>query len=249
MAHYFASDVHLRFDLPDRDRRFRTWLCGLGVDDTLVIAGDLCDFWMASRSTENELLQSESLRALAEFRRQGATVMIMPGNHDAWLCPFYERELKAQIIAEPIDFSIHGLRLRLLHGHLMGVRRAWKGWMETRAFFEAFRRVPGPLAGTLDKLLSRNNERGLSADEERHLRVYRAYAARCGGEADLVVIGHVHRPVDDAAASPRLIVLGGWQRQSSYLKIDATGASFRIVDDDAGPPGTGRALEHETVGK
>ena len=49
MPHYFASDVHLRIDRPDRDRRFRAWLGRLTRDDALVIVGDLCDFWMGAR--------------------------------------------------------------------------------------------------------------------------------------------------------------------------------------------------------
>jgi UDP-2,3-diacylglucosamine hydrolase len=233
VAYYFASDVHLRFDQPDRDRRFRAWLSGLNRDDTLVIAGDLCDFWMGARCRENDLMRSESLQALAAFRRQGGSLSIMAGNHDEWLCPFYERELGAQIIAEPIDFSIHGLRLRLVHGHRLGARRAWKAWMEHRAFFEVFRRVPRPLAEMLDHVLCWNNERGLARDEERHLLVYRAYAAACRSEVDLVVIGHVHAPVDESQTGPRLIVLGGWQRHSSYLRIDRSGASFHVEDECA----------------
>jgi UDP-2,3-diacylglucosamine hydrolase len=236
VAHYFASDVHLRFDEPDRDRRFRAWLSDVTPDDTIVIAGDLCDFWMAARSSERELLHSESLQRLAEFRRAGGELLVMPGNHDAWLCPFYERELRAQIIGEPVDFSIHGLRLRLVHGHLLGARRAWKAWMEGRSFFVAFRRVPRPLAVALDQVLTWKNERGLAADEERHLRVFRQYAASCRGVVDLVVIGHVHRAVDDRETSPRLIVLGGWQRRSSYLRVDEAGASFRIADNPADCP-------------
>ncbi len=44
-----------------------------------------------------------------------------------------------------------------------------------------------------------------------------------------MVFGHVHRPVDLALGSVRLIVLGGWQkRRLSFLKIDASGASFQI---------------------
>jgi UDP-2,3-diacylglucosamine hydrolase len=119
----------------------------------------------------------------------------------------------------------------MVHGHLLGARRLWKAGMESRAFFRAFGRLPGPLARPLDHILIWKNERGLLADEERHLRVYRTYAASCRDVADLVVIGHVHRPVDEAHDGPRLIVLGGWQNRSSYLKIDEAGASFHIVPD------------------
>jgi UDP-2,3-diacylglucosamine hydrolase len=155
----------------------------------------------------------------------------MAGNHDEWLCPYYEAKLGARIIAEPFDLTIHGLRLRLVHGHHLGARRAWKSWMESRAFFKAFAAVPGPIARTLDQILAWHNERGLEADEERHLAVYRQYATHCRGSADIVVIGHVHRPVDLPHENPRLVVLGGWQHRSSFLKIDAAGATFHIESD------------------
>jgi UDP-2,3-diacylglucosamine hydrolase len=231
VAHYFASDVHLRFDRPDRDVRFSNWLSRLTADDSLLIAGDLCDFWMASRNTPTALLENTSLRRLAEFRRQGGDLSIMPGNHDAWLCPFYERELGARIVSDPFELTVCGLRLHLVHGHLLGARREWKAWMESHAFYSGFRRLPGPLAGALDGVLTWNNDRKLNSDEERHLRFYRVYAAQLRGHADLVVIGHVHRAVDEKTTDPRMIVLGGWQARSSYLKVDEQGASFHIQDE------------------
>jgi UDP-2,3-diacylglucosamine hydrolase len=231
VPHYFASDIHLRNDRPDRDRRFSAWLHRLTRDDSLVIVGDLCDFWMGSRRAHDDPLRSESLRALAEFRRQGSSLAIMAGNHDEWLCPFYEAELGATIITEPHDMTLHGIRLRIVHGHLLGARRAWKALMEGRAFFEAFSYVPGPFARALDHVLAWRNQRGLGADEERHLRIYGKYAAQFQGSADIVVFGHVHRPVDMPHANPRLIVLGGWQRQSSFLRIDASGATFHVEHD------------------
>ena len=76
--------------------------------------------------------------------------------------------------------------------------------MESHAFFRAFGWLPGPVARRLDRLLTWKNQRGLLADEERHLRVYRDYAASCRDSADIVMIGHVHRAVDEAGESPRL---------------------------------------------
>ncbi len=236
MPHYFVSDVHLRNDRPDRDRRFRAWLNRLTHHDELFIAGDLCDFWMGSRRAHEDPLESESLRALAEFRRGGGSLRIMAGNHDEWLCPFYQAELGATIVSEPYQVTSHGIRLRIVHGHLMGARRAWKAWMEGQAFFDAFSHVPGPLARALDQVLAWRNRRGLNADEERHLHVYRQYAAKYDSSADVVVFGHVHRAVDDARTSPRLIVLGGWHYRSSFLKIDEAGATFHVEHDPEPEP-------------
>jgi UDP-2,3-diacylglucosamine hydrolase len=217
--------------------------------DHLYLLGDLCDFWMGARASRAELMRSSSLQALAAFGREGGALAIMPGNHDAWLCPFYEHELGARIISEPFDLLIHGLRLRLVHGHLLGARRLWKSWMESRPFFTGFGRVPEPIARLLDRALTWRNEYGLLAEEERHLRVFRAYVAKCAEDVDLVMIGHVHRSVDDGATRPRMIVLGGWQCRSSFLLVDAKGAEFHVEPDRECEPGTAAAslqpsLEH-----
>jgi len=132
----------------------------------------------------------------------------------------------------------HGLRLHLVHGHLLGARRKWKAFLESREFFRGFGAVPHPLARGLDAVLEAKNQRGLDDDEHRHLAVYRAYAARFRDEADLVVFGHVHRAVDEPGP-PRMIVLGGWQDRISFLKIDARGASLLIETGDTGESSPG----------
>ena len=103
--------------------------------------------------------------------------------------------------------------------------------MESRDFWRAFGLLPSAVASILDQVLERKNMVNLEADECRHLAVFRSYAARRHGQADLVVFGHVHRPVDDQESDPRLVVLGGWQKRSSYLKIDDDGATFHVVED------------------
>lgn len=238
MNHYFVSDVHLRHDRPERAGRLAEFVSGLVADESLLILGDLCDFWMASRDSEDSLMRCAGLQALAGFRRRGGSLAIMPGNHDHWLCPFYERVLGAAILKDPTELTVHGLRLHLVHGHLLGARSRWKALMEGRGFFRAFGRVPAPLAGCLDQLLEFKNQHDLEEDERRHMRIYREYAAGLKGRADLVVIGHVHRPADDITSHPRLIVPGGWQRGSSYLRIGPDGATFRVVD--SGEPAAGQ---------
>ncbi|MEJ7639879.1 MAG: hypothetical protein WKF75_18385, partial [Singulisphaera sp.] len=112
--------------------------------------------------------------------------------------------------------------------------RRWKAWMESRAFQDAFRHIPSPMAHGLDWLLEWNNERTRAAADRRHLCLFRAYASARAGTADIVVLGHVHTPVDDATARPRMIVLGGWHRRSSFLRIDDSGAKFIVRPDPDG---------------
>ncbi|WP_165065239.1 UDP-2,3-diacylglucosamine diphosphatase [Paludisphaera rhizosphaerae] len=235
MSDYFLSDVHLRDDRPERGRRLVRFLQRLKPgEDRLLIAGDLCDFWMGSRKSSEELARDEALSRLAEFSRAGGSLSILPGNHDRWLVPFYESSLRATILTEPYEMESYGLRVHIVHGHLLGARRMWKAAMESREFFRAFGAIPSSMAKPLDDLLETRNRRGLEDDERRHLAVFRSYADSLNG-VDLAVFGHVHRAVDEAG-SPRMIVLGGWQARLSYLKIDADGAVFHVESGEVDEP-------------
>jgi UDP-2,3-diacylglucosamine hydrolase len=240
VADYFASDVHLRLDRPERGRRFARFVGGLEPgSDTLTIVGDLCDFWFVARqlgrgANANPCPSScDGLRALAGFRGRGGSVTVLVGNHDSWLASFYETTLGLDLRVEPIDLNVHGLRVRLVHGHLLEPHRGWKAWMEGRSFLRLFRALPDPAAVPLDRLLHWKNERSRPDDERRFYALFRRYAAQCRGAADLVIFGHVHTPLDDNTHDPRLVVLGGWHAQSSYLKIDDAGASLLIETNDA----------------
>ena len=78
MSFYLASDVHLRMDCPDRGRRLSSWVSGLSDADSVLIAGDLCDFWMGARSSESELMNCDGLRALAARATTAAVRAAVP---------------------------------------------------------------------------------------------------------------------------------------------------------------------------
>lgn len=237
MPAYFASDVHLRLDRPERGRRFARWVNRLGPRDSLTIVGDLCDFWLASRQLQNAAEQCPGLIAAAEYRRRGGTLTILAGNHDLWLGGFYQDKLGATFVGEPYVAEAYGKRLLLVHGHHSCGRSAWKGWMEGTTFLKAFRNCPRPAATALDVLLEWSNDRGRSGDDARQLAAFREFALGREKSIDLVVMGHVHLAVDESHQPTRLIVLGGWHRQSSYLKVDDSGATLIVEADSADGPG------------
>ncbi|HMB04971.1 MAG TPA: UDP-2,3-diacylglucosamine diphosphatase [Isosphaeraceae bacterium] len=239
MAAYFASDVHLRLDHPERGRRLARFVDRLDADDTLTIVGDLCDFWLATRQRDAGATSCAGLRALAAFHDRGGAITVLPGNHDIWSGSYYEQTFGARFLQEPLVVEASGLRVHLVHGHRLGARKIWKKGMESHTFFEAFGAIPPPLANMLDILLERSNERGLAESNRRHLAAYRRYAASIRGQADLLVLGHIHAPLDDPGTDPRMIILGGWHRRSSYLKIDDASGATLIVEHDppSGPAG------------
>jgi UDP-2,3-diacylglucosamine hydrolase len=228
VAAYFASDVHLRLDCPDRGQRFARWVDRIGADDTLTIVGDLCDFWFAARQSHKAFMDCEGLRAVAAYRARGGALKMLVGNHDLWLGPLYERHLGAEVVAEPHDVNVYGLKVRLAHGHALGARPPWKLVLESRAFLEAFRRLPDRPARVLGSVLGRTNERMRAANDRRHLAVFRAHARSLGPDFDVLALGHLHRAHDEPMARPRLVVLGNWHERASYLKVDTQGAALIV---------------------
>jgi UDP-2,3-diacylglucosamine hydrolase len=228
---YFASDIHLRLDRPERSRRFARWVQELNPPDSLTVVGDLCDFWFASRQRRKAATLCEGLAALADFsRRSSGAVTLLAGNHDATLGEYYQRELKLRWNAGSLDLVAHGVRIHAVHGHRLGAQSAWKGFMETDAFLRSFGALPHPLAVQLEHLLDWKNERGREACDQRHLAAYRRYADQLADRADIVVLGHVHRMLDTGESRPRIVVLGDWLGDKmSYLRVDETGATLHAA--------------------
>jgi len=229
VAIYVLSDVHLRLDRPDRGQRLAKLVDRLGPNDELVIGGDLCDFWFASRERRRfDPLQCPGLRALVDFQQRGGQVTVLPGNHDHWLGTYYEQRLGFQFQPEPWSQTVYNHSVLLVHGHRLGARKPWKAVMESRAFLFGFQTLPEPLARRLADRLEASNIRHLEATHRRHLAVYRAYAREIAAETDLILLGHVHDVYDEPVDQARMIVLGDWLQGSSYLKLDDHGPQFVI---------------------
>lgn len=219
MSDYFLSDVHLRLDQPERGRRLARVVDQLEPDDRLTIVGDLCDFWFVARQRSADPMTCEGLRSLVRFRDRGGRITVLAGNHDAWIGPFYEQVLGATFYPDRLETVVQGLKVQIAHGHRLGAQTAWKSVMKGRAFLEAFRRLPAPIADALGNLLKSTNLKNQEAFDRKGLEVYRKYAANLVEPFDLVILGHVHSPLDTGPGQPRLIVLGGWYHHSSYLVV------------------------------
>ncbi|MFO0957553.1 MAG: UDP-2,3-diacylglucosamine diphosphatase [Isosphaeraceae bacterium] len=224
MPTYFVSDIHLRLDHPERSQRFARWVAARAPADALYIVGDLCDFWFSARQSRRDPMACEGLRSLADFASRGGSLTILLGNHDNWLGPLYREKLGARLMPEPLDVEVGDRRYHLVHGHLLGGRSRWKGWMEGEGFFHAFGALPHPAAWVLANGLEHVNEARLEASHRRHLAVYRDYVDALPGLPHAAVMGHVHLTLDEPRPNgARMIVLGSWHGQSSYLFADDEG--------------------------
>ena len=228
----FLSDVHLRLDRPERGRRLARLVETLGRGDRLVVAGDLCDFWFASRQMTKTGPICEGLGALASFRERGGRLDLLPGNHDAWLGPFYQTVVGTGFEGSSLDVAMGGVRFRAVHGHRLGARSTWKGLMEARWFLRAFRALPDLVAGLMGSLLESRNSVHRGVTDRKYLAIYQEASSRFGADVDVCVFGHIHVTRDDQEGRPRMVVLGGWHHRSSYLRVEENGDAELVVVED-----------------
>lgn len=232
MADYFLSDVHLRLDRLDRGQRLARLVDRLEHSDSLVIVGDLFDFWFASRQTREDPWRCPGLSALRAFRDRGGRIELLLGNHDAWLGSFFEENLELKVVSEPYVRESHGLRIRAAHGHRENSGKSrWKSWMEGRLFLKVFGALPSPVAVGLEALLDGVNRRGQSAADRLLVERYCKVAVELVDQVDLVVFGHAHCLFDNHPSRPRVVVLGDWMKRPSFLRIDERGARQFIGEE------------------
>jgi len=229
-----VSDLHIRASDRSNARRFLSFLdrrVAPDPDCTLVIAGDLFDFWYAMPGRVPPVLV-EVLDAIQRLPR----VIWIEGNHDLRL----PRGLGATSIdlqRTAVDLRWADERVRVEHGDL--IRR--RGRL-TRAFFYS------PLAELGARLLGSDGTfwlgntvaarkdpegGGYEGQSDGWLARAKSYAARRRADGfDLTVLGHGHWLGEWPESG--LVCLGDWLRFFSYLELGSDGRrSLRIYDPDA----------------
>ena len=129
---------------------------------------------------------------------------------------------------------MHGLRVRLVHGHRLKLQAGLEG-------MDGEPELPPDVSGAarsrgvlLDRRLRlRNERRRLGAPSAGTTRASASTPQAAAARPTWSLIGHVHTPLDAAESNPRLIVPGGWHEQSSYVKVDDSGAALFVETDDA----------------
>lgn len=117
---YFISDVHLGHEPRPQDKlredKLLAFLQSIKHDcDTLVIAGDLFDFWF-EYTTVVPKYYYRTLTALHEMKQSGIEIVYLMGNHDFGHKSFFEEELGIKIYRDDVECLLAGKRFYLSHG-------------------------------------------------------------------------------------------------------------------------------------
>jgi UDP-2,3-diacylglucosamine hydrolase len=229
---YVVSDIHLGAVPDDTERQFIAFLEHVGeVAGSLVIAGDLFDFWFEY----GEVIPGRHFRTLAALSRlveAGLPVHMAGGNHDAWGGAFLREQVGLRFHVEPFEVELGGRRALVAHGDGLGrgdlSYRALKALLRSRVTVGAFRMVHPELGLRIARAVS-TTEGKAAADPRAGGRS--AFLLDWAGEQlsgdpglSYIVCGHSHVPILHEHEPGRFYLNSGdWINHFTYFAVDAGG--------------------------
>lgn len=222
---FVIGDAHLGVASPDAERALLDFLRTLpGKARSLVIMGDLFDFWFAWEHVMPRC-GYRVLAAIADVRDAGVDVLWIGGNHDCWGGEALMRETGATYTLKPWEGHIGPWATRLEHGD--GLRH------KEDAPYRRLRRVlRHPLAirvfgwlhpnwatkvATASSHTSRHRR---AVDEGRGLlAVGTTWLTKPDGP-QLVIHGHSHVPALTPVGTGFYANAGAWYLDQQFLRID-----------------------------
>lgn len=227
MRTVFVADAHLRAPDDHNYRLLLEFFDGLkGNTDTLVILGDLFEFWIGYRELPFPQYRPV-LDKLEELRRAGIRLIYFEGNHDFHMGPLFTESLQATVHPGPATMTLGGEHVFLCHGDEMNHRdygyRLLRFVLHSRLVRLLTAVVPARVASAIAERMGRRSRR---RHGHRRLRWdYRAImrqfaAARFADGFSAVVTGHFHAPLLERSGNPErlLLCVGDWQNHFSFAE-------------------------------
>ena len=233
--HYFVSDIHLGSgSIAERRRVERAFLDFLdtvaGDAESIFLVGDIFDFWFEYK----EVVPKGFVRVLgrlAELSDKGVRVVLLTGNHDMWVGDYLTKECGFEIYTTPQTFTLAGKELFVAHGDNMNI----KGKPMLRLMNNMFRsKCLRWLASGLihPNCFMRFGKWWSSKSRKSHGGAQSAdilnplidYATEYGKKhkVDYFIFGHLHY-VADVESPERILFMGDWHTQPSYIALDNNG--------------------------
>jgi UDP-2,3-diacylglucosamine hydrolase len=229
MNTYFISDLHLEESRPDITEAFLAFMDAIqGKTQTLYILGDFFESWIGD--DENTALQVSIKHRLKAFTDQGAALLFMHGNRDFLIGDVFATETGSTLLEDPSLVDLAGESVLLMHGDSLCT--ADTGYMKFRAtirntaFLETFLKRPieeRKITAQQLRAMSQANNQGKSM-EIMDVTQDEVTQALDKHKVATLIHGHTHRPqIEQRAHSKVRIVLGDWDKDVWYLKVNEQG--------------------------
>lgn len=222
---HIISDLHLGVAGADVERAFEKYLAAVAADAaTLVINGDLFDFWFEWK-TVIPRRGFRVLAALAALRDGGTEILYVAGNHDCWGGDVLRHDVGVEYHVGAWEGSIGNWKTLIEHGD--GLRK-----LEDRKYRMVRPIMRSPLAIALFRGLHPDFATRIATGSSQASRTYRALDGGVGLRAiarerlalepqlDLLVFGHSHVPALERTTSGKVFAnAGSWLDAPTYLRV------------------------------
>lgn len=233
-----VGDVHLTPEEPDVARRFLAYLDGVAPGGgTLVLLGDLFDWWVGRRQADRQPFARRILERLRAVAEAGVRMAFVEGNRDYAFdgADGFDLEVWPDVVrtrfGERTVVLSHGdLLCSADHGYLR--MRAWLRCAPARGLLRALPYAASAyMAQGLRDLSDRSTRRRRTARLGIDYGLAKAWLDGYG--ADALVLGHVHTGVhhelDGAGGKRDVYVLKDWSRTGSEVAFDGARIALRRV--------------------
>jgi UDP-2,3-diacylglucosamine hydrolase len=222
---FFVSDVHLgtRYSKADpaREAHLEEWIRDLRDRAShLFLLGDIFEFWMEHRHVVPKH-HFGVLSALYELRRSGVEIHYLRGNHDFNLGTFFDRSLGIVTHDGPLELTLQGKRVLLLHGD--GVDPAdWKYRLVRRVLHHrlanrAWKLIHPDLGMRIALGVGKaSREAGYDLPGPGYENEMRKYLRK---GYDLVIHGHIHQGFVKHHPEGILVNTGEWVTRMEYVEM------------------------------
>lgn len=223
MKAIFLADAHLRQPQDDNYQKILAFLEQQEDLDALFLLGDIFEFWVGYQ----HLVFSAYVPLLEQLRRLvagGTRLYYVEGNHDFLLGPYFSETLNCTVITEQQLIEWDGKKLLLNHGDLIN---PGQGYLLLRNFWRSApvriltRLLHPDLLWRFALWLSdRSRDKRLQSKSWDPSPLLQPLADSANGKnADIILCGHFHQPVQNEYQGKQLIVVGDWIRQYSYAEM------------------------------
>lgn len=221
MKAIFIADGHLKgLDDPNQ-RSLVRFLGSLEGVDTLVVVGDLFDFWTGFSSVVY-YRYLPVLSSLMRLREKGTSIIYLEGNHDFKMGGFFTEVLGASVYPDSCEMAADGRKVLLMHGDSIDMKRGYRIWRSflRGPFFSGLTRVltPAFVASVAGTLSNKSRAYGRDTAVESRQRVFAR--SRIAQGADAVVLAHSHVPgvyIEEAGGRRGVYANPGSWADRSYL--------------------------------
>ena len=210
----FISDVHLGFrgsnsqQVLDVLKKYQP--------ETLFLVGDIIDGWMLKRKFRWSQTQTNVLRKILSYSKNGTKVIYIPGNHDEFLRQYLDMSFgNIEIHDEYIWNNTY-----ITHGDLYDgvVKLKWLGVLGSIGY---------DMAIAIDRRLKKwGYKRSLSKflkdkvkEAVKFIVSFEEEIVRQGikHNCSTVICGHIHHPEDKIINNVRYLNCGDWIENNSYI--------------------------------